>query len=141
MKYIALTSFMTWYGLKLVSTKILSLLGANFLVDGNFLVYKLIQLRKLLTIIIHLRCEEKSREYMSTNCQKENQMRFVTALFVIRRNTSNILLTHTKYPYLHFLLVETFQWGNVCTQTDDEWHYLYKNNSGIHSQQECLIIQ
>ena len=59
------------------------------LVDGNFLVYKLIQLRKLLTIIIHLRCEEKSREYMSTNCQKENQMRFVTALFVIRRNTSN----------------------------------------------------
>ena len=31
----------------------------------------------------------KKQKYMSTNCQKENQMRFVTTLFVIRRNTSN----------------------------------------------------
>ena len=52
-------------------------------------MYKLIQLRTSQIIIIHLRCEEKGREYMSTNCQKENQMRFVTTLFVIRRNTSN----------------------------------------------------
>ena len=44
---------------------------------------------------------------MSTNCQKENQMRFVTTLFVIRRNnTSNTSDTYKVSLPTFFIIID-----------------------------------